>query len=283
MTETDFSAWVGRRETRADMIAPGPVTRLAATFDRDDPPPKAGDALPPGWHWLYFLGASRQSLLGADGHTTRGEFLPPVDLPRRMWAGGRIGFHADLRIGEPVERESEIVSITPKRGRAGALVFITVRHRVSGPAGLAVEEEHDIVFREPPRPDAPPPIPPRPPGDGAWERIVHPDPVLLFRFSALTFNGHRIHYDHPYATGVEGYPGLVVHGPLIALLLLDLLRRRSPSRPTFFDYRAYAPLFDDAPFALRGAPSGDGAATLWAARPDGGLAMQGTATLGDGA
>ncbi|MFQ5958379.1 MAG: MaoC family dehydratase N-terminal domain-containing protein, partial [Alphaproteobacteria bacterium] len=274
-------AWVGRRRSAEDVIAPGPVARLAATLDRDDPPPAAGDALPPGWHWLYFLHATPHKGLGPDGHDVRGGFLPPVALPRRMWAGGRMTFGEPLRIGESARRESEIVSITPKEGRAGALVFVTVRHVFSGEGGTAVEEEHDVVYREAPQAGAPEPAPAMPPQAPAWEHRVDPDPVLLFRFSALTFNGHRIHYDRDYATGVEGYPGLVVHGPLTAILLLDLLRRSLPDRaPARFDYRALVPLFDTAPFTVAGAPGEDGrSAALWAARPDGAMAMSGTVTL----
>ncbi len=277
----DINAWVGRRECVEDVIVPGPVARLAATLDRDDPPPAPGDALPPGWHWLYFLHATPQRGIAPDGHDARGGFLPAIDLPRRMWAGGRIWFREALRIGERVRRESEIVSVTPKEGRAGALVFVTVRHVVSGEAGVAVEEEHDIVYREAQRAGAPEPPPAMPSATPVWQRRIDPDPVMLFRFSALTFNGHRIHYDRDYVTGVEGYPGLVVHGPLTAILLLDLLRRSLPERvPARFDYRALAPLFDTAPFTVAGAPGEDGAsATLWAARPDGAMAMHGTAVL----
>ncbi len=277
----DLSAWVGRRARAEDVIGPGPVTRLSATLDRDDAPARPGDALPPGWHWLYFLPTTPESRLAPDGHDARGGFLPPVELPRRMWAGGRIKFHRPLRIGEAVVRDSEIVSVTPKRGRRGPLVFVVVRHVISGDDGPAVEEEHDIVYREAPRPGEPPPAPVQPPRAPVWRRTIHADAVLLFRFSALIFNGHRIHYDRAYATEVEGYPGLVVHGPLTAILLLDLLRRERPGdAPARFEYRALAPLFDTAPFTVAGAPEADGlSAALWAAGPDGGVAMSATATL----
>jgi len=271
--------WVGRREVRDAVIAPGPAIRLAATLDRDDAPLVEGDPLPPGWHWLYFLSATRRSALGPDGHTARGGFLPPVDLPRRMWAGGRLRFLAPLAVGAPATRVSEIVSVAAKEGQSGRLVFVTVRHRISAEGVLAVEEAHDIVYREAPRPGTSAPPAPAPPA-GPWRREVRPDPVLLFRFSALTFNAHRIHYDRAYATGIEGYPGLVVHGPLMAVLLLDLLCREAPeARLAAFDYRARAPLFDDAPFTVSGAPNGEGA-TLWAIGPDGGLAMEGAARFG---
>ncbi|MFQ5786324.1 MAG: MaoC family dehydratase N-terminal domain-containing protein [Alphaproteobacteria bacterium] len=275
----DYAAWLGRRESVEDVIAPGPAARLAATLDCEGPAPRAGDPLPPCWHWIYFLDATLQTCLGPDGHGARGGFLPPVDLLRRMWAGGRIRFPAPLRIGETARRESEIVSITPKQGRRGRLVFVTVRHRVSGERGLAIEEEHDIVYREAPTPGEPAPSPEPPPVEAQWRRRVTPDPVFLFRYSALTFNGHRIHYDRDYVTRVEGYPGLVVHGPLLATLLLDLLRRERPGDTVArFDYRALAPLFDSAPFEVAGAPATDGgSATLWAERPEGGMAMVGAA------
>ncbi len=280
MAGEDLSAWIGRRETREDVIAPGPVERLAATLDWDAPPPGPGEALPPAWHWLYFLDAHRQSRLGPDGHGARGDFLPPVALPRRMWAGGRLAFHRPLPIGARARRVSEIVSITPKTGRRGALVFVTVRHSVAEiGAAPSIVEEHDIVYREAPRGDAPAPAPVPAPGTARWRRAVVADAVLLFRYSALTFNGHRIHYDRTYATEAEDYPGLVVHGPLIATLLLDLLRREGPGHAVAaFDYRARAPLFDTAPFTVCGMPGPDAdEALVWAEGEGGGVAMEGRA------
>ncbi len=266
----DYSDWVGRRESAEDIISPGPVSRLAATLGRDDPPPRPGDHLPPCWHWLYFLEATPRADLSSDGHAKRGGFLPPVTMPRRMWAGGRIAFPRPLHVGEAVRRESEILSITPKQGRGGPLVFVTVRHVVSGEDGPAVDEEHDIVYRGADAGETRPGE--QPPGDSLWRREITPDIAMLFRFSALIFNAHRIHYDRGYATGTEGYPGLVVHGPLIAMLLLDLLRDEAPGRDLArFDYQALAPLFDTAPFTLAGTPD-----MLWAERPDGTLAMRGT-------
>ena len=266
---TELEDWVGRRETAEDVISPGPVARLAATLGRDDPPPRPGDLLPPCWHWLYFLEATPRADLGADGHARRGGFLPPSELPRRMWAGGRLTFHKPLRVGEATRRESEIRSITPKRGRSGDLLFVTLRHVISGEDGAAIIEEHDIVYREAETSGTRPGQ--QPPGEAQWRREIIPDITMLFRFSALTFNGHRIHYDRDYATRTEGYPGLVVHGPLIAILLLDLLRREAPDRDLAeFDYQALAPLFDTAPFTLAGTPE-----MLWAERPDGTMAMRG--------
>ena len=285
MTELDAESlrgWVGKHETRTDVIDARPVALLSATLDRDDPPPHPGDVLPPLWHWLYFLPAYRQSEVGPDGHAKRGGFLPPVPLPRRMWAGSRIEWQRPLAIGDDVSRHSSIVSVVPKQGRSGALVFVVVRHEISTAAGPALVEEHDIVYRDLPPADArrDPATSASAPGAAAWTRRIVPDDVLLFRYSALTFNSHRIHYDRRYVTEVEGYPGLVVHGPLLATLLADLLRRQLPDAALRrFEFRAMAPLFDVAPFDVCGRPEGNGQASLWAQGPDSALAMRATATL----
>ena len=279
--DADLQNWLGRTESRVDEVTRTPVAALAATLDRDDAAPEAGDALPPLWHWLYFLPLHRQSEIGPDGHAKRGGFLPPVPLPRRMWAGGRLTFVQPLRVGERTERTSRIVDITSKDGRSGPLTFVLVRHEIVGPRGLAIIEEHDIVYRGDPRPGEPAEIRQRAPTDAAWVRTIHPDDVLLFRYSALTFNGHRIHYDRRYVTEVERYPGLVVHGPLIATLLLDLLRRNlSEAIVARFSFRAVSALFDIAPFSVNGRLADDGkTVSLWAADADGGLAMDATAML----
>ena len=272
--------WIGRTESRTDLITSSSATRLATTLDRDDPPPQPGDALPPLWHWLYFLPLFRQSELGPDGHSKPGGFLPPVTLPRRMWAGGRLEFHHPLQIGDTVTRVSRIMDLKSKQGRTGPLVFVLVRHEITGPQGVALTEEHDIVFRDFPHPGDPAPAPPPAPTDAVWQRTIHPDDVLLFRYSALTFNTHRIHYDRRYATEVEGYPGLVVHGPLIATLLLDLLHRSDPAAQVKrFEFRAASPLFDGAPFTVCGKPEAGGAVHLWAQNSTGGLAMDARALL----
>ena len=252
-------SWIGRSETRSDVSTAAPVAALAATLDRDDPPPVPGSEVPPLWHWLYFTPLTRARDLGPDGHAKLGGFLPPVPLPRRMWAGGRLEFERPLRVGEAITRTSRIGAVSGKSGRSGALVFVTVHHAISDAAGVALHEQHDIVYREPPRPGAAA-APPQPaPHDEAFAREIVPDPVLLFRYSALTFNGHRIHYDRKYVTEVEGYPGLVVHGPLIATLLLDLLRRERPDgRVRRFEFRAQRPVFDIHRFAVCGRPEADG-------------------------
>lgn len=273
--------WIGRHETISDIVAPWPIVALAALLDRDDPFPTRDTVLPPGGHWLYFRPAARQSDLGPDGHPRRGGFLPPVPLPRRMWAGGRIEFLRPIRLGDTVTRVSRVAEIALKEGRAGPLVFVRVDHEISGSEGPALKEEHDIVYRDVPASGLPPATAPSAPEGAVWRRTVAPDPVMLFRYSALTFNGHRIHYDQPYATKVEGYPGLVVHGPLIATLLMDLIRRERPeARLARFAFRAVSPLFDTATFAVEGKPSPDGrTAAVWARGPGDALAMTGDATF----
>ena len=272
--------WLGRVSEADDVLNARPVTAMSATLDRDDPRPVAGDPLPPLWHWLYFLPAERQSAIGPDGHPKRGGFLPPVPLPRRMWAGGRFEFLQPLRVGEAVRRTSRIADISAKQGRSGALVFVRVRHEIANEHGIALTEEHDIVYRDPPQPGAPVEPPKPAPADEQFWRRIAPDPVLLFRYSALTFNGHRIHYDRSYVTEVEGYPGLIVHGPLIATLLVDLLRRERPdARLAKFSFKAVSPLFDTEPFTVCGRFDDAKNATLWARCPQGQLAMHANATL----
>jgi 3-methylfumaryl-CoA hydratase len=273
--------WIGRSETRHDRVTLAPMAALSATLDRDDPAPREGDVLPPLWHWLFFLPQHRQSELGPDGHARLGGFLPPVPLPRRMWAGGRLQFHQPLHAGDAIGRVSRIAGITSRHGQSGELVFVTVKHEVRSAAGeLAIEEEHDIVYREAPRPGAPTPSPQAAPAGDTFSRRIEPDPVLLFRYSALTFNGHRIHYDRSYVTGVEGYPGLVAHGPLIATLLLDLLRRERPqAQVTRFAFKAARPIFDLHAFSVHGRFETEHDVQLWARDHEGLLAMSATAGI----
>ena len=272
-------AWIGQRETRTDLVTSAPLAALAATLDRSDA--SASAEVPPLHHWLYFLPAAPTCQLGDDGHPARGGFLPPVPLPRRMWAASRVEFHGPLRVGETITRTSGIVDVQAKDGKSGPLVFVKVRHQLASGVTPAVTEEQEIVYREDPRPGATPPAPRPALSDAAWWRDVRPDPVLLFRYSALTFNGHRIHYDRPYATDVEGYPGLVVHGPLLATLLADLVHRNLPDAVlTRFEFRAVRPVFDGASFQLCGAPAPDGRSVrLWVHDAEGALCMEAGATL----
>ena len=253
----DISSWVGRSETAHDTIGATPVAALTATLDHPAAPVSVGTPLPPLWHWLYFLPLHRQSEIGPDGHARRGGFLPPVPLPRRMWAGSQFEFRSPVRVGDAVARTSTIADVSQKEGRSGKLVFVKVRHelRCNGLADPALVEFHDIVYREAKRPADVEPPPVAAPTGAAWQRTIVPDEVLLFRYSALTFNGHRIHYDRRYVTEVEGYPGLVVHGPLIATLLMDLLRRHAPEAEVAgFTFKAVRPTFDLHPFQLNGDP-----------------------------
>jgi 3-methylfumaryl-CoA hydratase len=272
----DYTAWIGRSRSAEDIAGATPVRALAAMLDLAEPAVRPGDPIPPAWHWLYFLAMPAQAELGPDGAEARGEFLPPVALPRRMWAGGTFTFHQPIRLGERLSRLSTIRSVQRKTGKQGALVFVTLGHEISGESGPAVTEEHVIVYRPAARPGETAP-PQTAPADPVWRGIVPPDPVLLFRFSALTFNGHRIHYDRDYATGTEGYPGLVVHGPLQAMLLLELLRKAVPNRAVRrFEYRSLAPIFDTHAFSVNGRPESEGA-RLWTEDNAGHLAMTGQA------
>jgi 3-methylfumaryl-CoA hydratase len=279
----DLTAWIGRSETRRDAIGPTPAMALNATLDHADAAFASGTTLPPLWHWLYFLPLHRQSEIGADGHAKRGGFLPPVPLPRRMWAGSQFEFRAPVRIGDAVERTSTIADVSTKEGRTGPLVFVKVRHEVrcNGSTEPAIVEFHDIVYRDAKRADDAEPVPARAETEAAWQRTIVPDDVLLFRYSALTFNGHRIHYDRKYVTEVEGYPGLIVHGPLIATLLMDLVRRHLPEADVAtFRFKAVRPTFDLNPFRVNGQPQADGKTIrLWAEDHDGWLTMDATATL----
>jgi 3-methylfumaryl-CoA hydratase len=271
-----LAEWIGRSETLHDTIAAAPLREFAALLDRDDPEPRPGDAVPPLAHWLYFLPTHRQPELGPDGHARRGGFLPPVPLPRRMWAGSRLEFLRPLAVGTQATRTSMIKDVAVKEGRSGTLVFVTVRHEISDRDGIVLSDEHDIVYRGEGAGAA---APVAAPTGEAWKRTIAPDPVLLFRYSAVTFNGHRIHYDHPYATRVEGYPGLVVHGPLIATLLVDLLRRNLPrARLARYSFRAMRPLFDTAPFEVCGLPdAAKASARLWTRDAEGAITMDATA------
>lgn len=273
---SDLQDWVGRsRETR-DTIRLAHVQALEATLEGVTgraPSLRKGNPLPALWHFTFFHDVEAASRLGPDGHPARGGFLPPVSLPRRMWAGGRFTFHAPLPIGADAVRRSTVRSVVEKEGRSGRLCFVTVAHDVMVDGVVRVAEEQDIVYRDEPSgpPPAPPAAPPAALGGGIAREVV-PDPVLMFRYSALTFNGHRIHYDHPYATGVEGYDGLVFHGPLTATLLAGLAEEGGPLAS--FSFRAVSPLTDASPFTL----ARDGTA-LWAANASGGLAMSAEAAF----
>jgi len=266
-----YQEWIGRTEETHDLLSPAPLRGMAALLDLDTAPTE----LPPLWHWLYFLPSHPQRTLGADGHAERGGFLPPVALPRRMWAGGRVQWLAPLREGDAITRKSTVQSVEQKSGRSGELVFVTVQHEISNAQGLAIIEEHDLVYRGL---NTSSPAGTAPTLDAQWQREIRPDPPLLFRYSALTFNTHRIHYDQPYVTKVEGYPGLIVHGPLIATLLVEAMPTALRARMTNFSFRALQPLFETAAFQVAGRADGPDV-SLWATDSTGMLCMQASATL----
>lgn len=271
---TRWEDWVGRQERRRERISPFPAQAMAALLDHPSPDSLGEGAPIPGlWSWLYFLAPTPTAQIGPDGHPKRGGFLPPVPLARRMWAGSRCTLHGPLVIGADAEKQSEILAVKTKSGRSGDMVFVTVRHRVMSADVLAYEEEQDIVYmaiQERFSPPEPVPLP-----ACAHRRTVTIDPVVLFRFSALTYNGHRIHYDRRYASEVERYPGLVVHGPLQALLLFDAaLAWRPEGAPSAFAFRGVRPLFDFDRISLNASMRDDGGFDLFTAQDDNFVGMQ---------
>jgi 3-methylfumaryl-CoA hydratase len=272
--------WIGTTSSKLETICPARVDDLAATLDRVEPL-QSGDPLPPLWHWLFFHTSVRQSDLGSDGHPVRGTFLPAVPLPRRMWAGGRLEFLQPLRIDQQATQISTVKAVDFKQGSTGLLLFVTAGHEIQDRDGaVLIREEQDLVYRDFAPADAAAPL--RIAAEKPeWSLSIAPSSSLLFRYSALTFNAHRIHYDLPYATEVEGYPGLVVHGPLIATLLLELLHRFLPREQIrSFTFRAVSPLFHIERFQVcgrRGSTAGE--VRLWAQTEAGNVALSATATV----
>ena len=278
--DDDFQAWIGRTETSTDPLGCIQAQSAQALFDDTGPALTDGDALPPLWHWFHFLPRAPQALLDSDGHPQRGGFLPPIPYPRRMFAGARLQLHRPLAIGRPARREARIRDVVLKSGKSGSLAFVTVALRFVQDGELCIEEEQDIVYREPGGRVATPVAAPWPAlPDASWARVLQPDSRMLFRFSALTFNAHRIHYDRSYAGEVEGYPGLVVHGPLTAMLLARLVGQSTARPMRAFSFRGAAPLFDLGPVRLVGTLDGDSVA-LQAQGPDGNAALLASAALG---
>jgi len=284
-------SWVGRREVRLDRVTEMPVKAMMATLDLDLPQTLSEFALPPLWHWLYFLSCTASSDLASDGHARKGGFLPPVPLSRRMWAGGRIEFIAPIRVGDSIKRVSSIADVQHKTGASGELVFVTLHHDIYADEQLLIHERQDLVYREAPRADAPPSRQIPAPLSAQWSQSIDPTPALLFRYSALTFNAHRIHYDRDYAIQVDGYSDLVVHGPLVATLLTKLIADKLPdTRIEDFEYRGVRPLMAGAVFdveAKLAKKSGSAEAAipnrqviqLWAKDAEGGLTMNAEATI----
>jgi 3-methylfumaryl-CoA hydratase len=271
--------WIGRTQEASDIVTAQLVKGLRATLFQSVGEPKAGDAAPLTVHWCLAQPVFPMSMLGPDGHPARGGFLPPVSLPRRMWAGGEIEFLDALRVGDESTRTSRISDVTIKTGSTGQLCFVTVEHTTTSPRGVAIRERQDIVYREMGGPQAATPAKPASPPPAAQHRETHvSDPVLLFRYSALTFNGHRIHYDRDYVTKVEGYPGLIFHGPLQAALIVEMAAKlRGGKAPKKFSYRGVQPLFAGGEFSINANDNGT-AMELWTANDASQPTMKGTAT-----
>lgn len=280
-SETDLEQWLGKIQWNEGILTADPATALAATLNRECIEFGQGDALPSLWHWLYFLKPNRLSQLAADGHPKKGDFLPPISLPRRMWAGSRLTFIQPLHIGESVSKKSTIKSLQFKQGRSGKLGFVCVSHEINNASGMAIIEEQDLVYRGAALPSAPDATRSKSSETADFSMTISPDPVLLFRYSALTFNAHRIHYDRQYAVGVEGYPALVVHGPLLATLMLELAATELAGYGlAAFEFRALQPVFDNGEILVCGKqPDGDGKCLLWVENAAGEVCMQGKAVL----
>jgi 3-methylfumaryl-CoA hydratase len=282
MTTVDIEylrQWIGREQIIEDPLDLFPAKGMAALLDHDVAP-GAEDPLPPAWHWLYFLDAARRSATGIDGHPQKGDFLPPIPLPRRMWAAGALQITQLLRLGLPASKRSSIRSIEYKSGKSGELAFVILDHELTQGGKLCIKEEQTLVYRAMPAERVP--LPPGEPAvaEADWSSTFEPDPVVLFKFSALTFNGHRIHYDRDYATQKEFYPGLVVHGPLLVTLLLDLLLQRvSAGSLRGLRFRAVRPTFDLSPLQLCARRDGT-LADLWTIDREGFIGMSAVATLG---
>ena len=274
MSAETFESWIGREEVRSDQLHASTVASLAATLNVAWSP-TPGEALPPGWQWLFFNPVAARSELGIDGHPARGGFLPPIGLPRRMWAGSRIRYLADLPVAAVATRRSRILKIEHKSGKRGSLCFVTVEHTTRHGGTDCIIEQQDIVYRDATPPgSAPPPTPERYAGEPQWGRDEQADTILLFRYSALAFNGHRLHYDLAFGPDGEGYPGLVVHGPLTATLLQAFAVEHGGNRTLAgFDFRGMAPLFVDRPFRLEGRQQDADTLDVWARGHDGELAM----------
>ena len=270
-------AWIGREAWDEDLLAVRHARLMAATLGLPQEDLTAGTPLPPLWHWIYFLEGLPPSELGRDGHPARGGFLPPVPLPNRMWAGGELAFHRPLALGATVRKRSCVESIEHKRGRSGDLVFVAVRHELYEGDVLALTERHDIVYKHPTLASVRPAAVPAP-ATPTHSETLETSSTLLFRYSALTFNGHRIHYDADYCRTVEGYANLVVHGPLQATLLAGLAQRLAARPLRRFHYRGLQPALLGAPITLNAAPAGDGL-TVWTALPDGSVCMQAEAAF----
>ena len=274
MSNQDYASWIGRSRSMTDVILAAQAVKLAATLDCAPPALSEGDPLPPGWHWTFFADITPLSGIGRDGHQALGEFLPPVTLPRRMWASGELRISMPLCVGETVTKTSTILSVDEKHGRTGKLVFVRVGHVFSGNQGGDMNEEHQIVYREAPAPGAVPPPPLLSEHEADRSRTLTASPVQLFRYSAVTFNSHRIHYDVDFCRDEEGYDGLIIHGPLTATLLMEFAGQQEPDRQLRqFSFRALSPLTHIHPFSIHVRKTGGSTLSVWACNHLGELAM----------
>lgn len=284
MSKPEISDWIGREQVVTDTIDLNRAQAMSATLNSPANSLQSGTALPHLWHWLYFWELTQHDGLANDGHAKRGGFLPPIELPRRMWAGGQLEFLHPLQIGAKAERRSLIENIESKEGKSGKLCFVTVAHEIVSDGTCCIREKQSIVYREAAKPSeagnaSKQAAPSTPSMDADFSREIEPDPLLLFRYSALTFNAHRIHYDRGYVTDDEGYPGLLVHGPLLATLLVQLAGDQFPGKNIkSFNFRAVGPTFDLEPFSVNGKNSNsDGSIELWITNNSGVTCMKATA------
>jgi 3-methylfumaryl-CoA hydratase len=276
-----FKSYIGKSETAIDVVTASAMLKFAATLGQEDPPMDKGQPIPPGWYGAFFPASHRPSQMRTDGQASGGGITPPIPLPRRRIGGTRVMFHEPLRIGDEIKRVTEIADVQIDDGPSGAMVTVLERNSISNSRGLAVVEERDMVMLSEQRAAAAPATPPPVPGQATWQQVMEPNPPLLFRFSAIRFNSHRIHYDRDYVTKVEKLPGLVVQSSLISQLMMEMCRKELASRPLkSFDFKSFRQIYDTGKFTVAGAPAADGReAMLWALDPEGKLAMMATAKL----
>jgi 3-methylfumaryl-CoA hydratase len=277
-----FKSYIGKSETAIDVVTASAMLKFAATLGQENPPMDKGQPIPPGWYGGFFPASHRPSQMRTDGQASGGGIVPPIPLPRRRIGGTRVTFHEPLRIGDEIKRVTEIADIQVDDGANGAMVTVLERNSISNSRGLAVVEERDMVMLSEQRAAAAPSTPPPVPGQATWQQVMEPNPPLLFRFSAIRFNSHRIHYDRDYVTKVEKLPGLVVQSSLISQLMMEMCRKELPARQLqSFDFKSFRQIYDTGKFTIAGAPAAaSGEATLWALDSEGKLAMMATAKLG---
>ena len=274
-----FKSYIGKSETATDVVTASAMLKFAATLGQENPPMDKGEPIPPGWYGAFFPASHRPSQMRPDGQASGGGIVPPIPLPRRRIGGTRVTFHEPLRIGDEIKRVTEIADIRIDDGPNGAMVTVLERNSISNSRGLAVVEERDMVMLSEQRAEAAPSSPPETPAQATWKQVFEPNPPLLFRFSAIRFNSHRIHYDRDYVTKVEKLPGLVVQSSLISQLMIEMCRKEVPARQLkSFDFKSFRQIYDTGKFTICGAAAAEGRqATLWAQDADDRVAMTATA------